>query len=605
MDLPDRRGAGRRRVPQHPIELLPDTSTCRASPSAQLARRVAGSGGGVPHGAAGGAIQQVRGVETSRPRSARAAASDQRAVRPRDGHGLRAAGAVRAARLAGAELPVGRAAAAGQMYVPDEFREQRSRCSATPSPARTCWSTCAVRGGPDPAGAVQVDGVGEVRVDGGRARVLEIELDEHRIQALGLRPQDVAAAIAQMEIVREAGRSRAPTAAAHARHPPARRSADESPRCRCWWMQRPRRPGGDVARVYDTYEEPQQPLPHRRPAGRRHGGVQAPRQHRGHGGLGAKARIAELEASLPTGMRVILDRDQSVDIRGSSPTCATARHRRRHRAARAAAVPALLRAAIIVFATVAFAGPHHHQRHLLRRLTLNLLTLMGLAMGFGLVVDNAIVVLENIYRRRRRGEEAPEAAERGHPRGGAAHPRRDGHHVVVLSRSSTCRATCASTTCRSPGGRAQPGSPACSWRSPSSRRSAPSCSARPGARRGVRRRRHRRRAPPRLLPPCRSVARAVRRPDPRHAALAVVTPSSRAHARRLVLPVRQVRHRGRLWGGGGAASPPTSASTSAAARRGAGAHGRAGALLRGPAAGDAGSRAFVTACHARRTHASA
>jgi multidrug efflux pump subunit AcrB len=38
---------------------------------------------------------------------------------------------------------------------------------------------------------------------------------------------------------------------------------------------------------------------------------------------------------------------------------------------------------------------------------------MGLAMGFGLVVDNAIVVLENTYRRRRLGEAAVEAATRG------------------------------------------------------------------------------------------------------------------------------------------------------------------------------------------------
>ena len=46
-------------------------------------------------------------------------------------------------------------------------------------------------------------------------------------------------------------------------------------------------------------------------------------------------------------------------------------------------------------------------------LTLNLLTLMGLAMGFGLIVDNAIVVLENVYRRWQRGETPEGAAETG------------------------------------------------------------------------------------------------------------------------------------------------------------------------------------------------
>jgi multidrug efflux pump subunit AcrB len=39
---------------------------------------------------------------------------------------------------------------------------------------------------------------------------------------------------------------------------------------------------------------------------------------------------------------------------------------------------------------------------------------MGIAMGFGLIVDNAIVVLENIYRRRKLGDDPAEvAAERG------------------------------------------------------------------------------------------------------------------------------------------------------------------------------------------------
>jgi HAE1 family hydrophobic/amphiphilic exporter-1 len=38
--------------------------------------------------------------------------------------------------------------------------------------------------------------------------------------------------------------------------------------------------------------------------------------------------------------------------------------------------------------------------------TLNVLTLMGLAMGFGIIVDNAIVVLENTYRKWQRGRGA-------------------------------------------------------------------------------------------------------------------------------------------------------------------------------------------------------
>ena len=45
--------------------------------------------------------------------------------------------------------------------------------------------------------------------------------------------------------------------------------------------------------------------------------------------------------------------------------------------------------------------------------TLNLMTLGGMALGVGMMVDSSIVVLENIYRRRDEGGEAPEAAAAG------------------------------------------------------------------------------------------------------------------------------------------------------------------------------------------------
>ncbi|MCM3715601.1 efflux RND transporter permease subunit [Alkalihalobacillus oceani] len=45
--------------------------------------------------------------------------------------------------------------------------------------------------------------------------------------------------------------------------------------------------------------------------------------------------------------------------------------------------------------------------------TLNVLTLGGLALGVGMMVDNAIVILENIYRKRQEGESLREAAIHG------------------------------------------------------------------------------------------------------------------------------------------------------------------------------------------------
>jgi hydrophobic/amphiphilic exporter-1 (mainly G- bacteria), HAE1 family len=52
-------------------------------------------------------------------------------------------------------------------------------------------------------------------------------------------------------------------------------------------------------------------------------------------------------------------------------------------------------------------GDRHLRADLLRRFTLNLMTLGGLALGVGMMVDSSIVVLENIFRRRREQASPP------------------------------------------------------------------------------------------------------------------------------------------------------------------------------------------------------
>ena len=46
-------------------------------------------------------------------------------------------------------------------------------------------------------------------------------------------------------------------------------------------------------------------------------------------------------------------------------------------------------------------------------LDLNVMTLAGLSLGIGMLVDNSVVVIENIYRLRGRGVPAPRAAVQG------------------------------------------------------------------------------------------------------------------------------------------------------------------------------------------------
>src|SRR5690606_15301215 len=170
----------------------------------------------------------------------------------------------------------------------------------------------------------------------------------------------------------------------------------------------------DVATVHDTYEEAQS---YYRIDGRPAVAFRVHKAIRTNAvrvADRAKARLAELEPHFPPGVRLILDTDESEGIRKQLSDL-------RARALVSAAVVFLvlllflrsLRTSLIVFATIAFSILIALNLIYWGGFTLNILTLMGLAMGFGLIVDNAIVVLENIYRRVRAGQEPEEAAETG------------------------------------------------------------------------------------------------------------------------------------------------------------------------------------------------
>ena len=127
-----------------------------------------------------------------------------------------------------------------------------------------------------------------------------------------------------------------------------------------------------------------------------------------------KDRLAAIESLHPAGTRLFLDYDESDEIRTQLTDL-------RERAVVAAMVifAVLLlflqsfRSAGIIFASIVFSVLISLNLIYFGGLTLNVLTLMGLAMGFGLIVDNAIVVLENVYRKHRAGASPQEAALSG------------------------------------------------------------------------------------------------------------------------------------------------------------------------------------------------
>jgi HAE1 family hydrophobic/amphiphilic exporter-1 len=300
-------------------------------------------------------------------------------------------------------------------YVPEEFRDQ-----ASPFLTYTLtgpYTLEALRRYVDdqvtPALA-QVDGVATISPDGGRARLLEIELSEGRIQALGLTPERVRQAVMGLEIIQEAGQlsrggmqrtlaiRESAESAAEIRRVPVLSDHGRVVRL------------GDVATVHDTYEE-----------ARSHYRIDAQpavsftvQKELGTNAVAVadlvKARLAEMETSRPAGVRLILDSDESKSIRAQ---LSDLRSRALLSALIVFAVLLLFlrswRSAGLAFASMAAAVLITLNLIYFAGLTLNVLTLMGLAMGFGMIIDNAIVVLDNVFRHRARGRPAREAAERG------------------------------------------------------------------------------------------------------------------------------------------------------------------------------------------------
>lgn len=314
------------------------------------------------------------------------------------------------------DLPLGSRPPRIEGYVPREFEDQRrpflSYTITGPYMLEHLREYVEDDIAPDLA---QLDGVAGVAAFGGRDRVLELELSEARIQSLGLRPETVRQRVMEMEFVREAGAVYTPAGTLRTlaiRQRPE--SADEVRELPVLADNGRIVRVGDIATVHETWEEATSYY--------RIDGFPAVSFYVQKGintnavrvADAVKTRLAEIAPSLPSGTRLILGDDQSEEIREQLADL-------RNRALVSAAIVLVVLllflatpgAAAIVFATVVFAVMITLNVIHFSGMTLNLLTLMGLAMGFGLVVDNAIVVLENTFRLRQQGVPEEEAAQRG------------------------------------------------------------------------------------------------------------------------------------------------------------------------------------------------
>jgi HAE1 family hydrophobic/amphiphilic exporter-1 len=388
-----------------PIELLPDTDLPQLVVSAEWSRASPEAMEAFVTAPLEAAVEQVRGVENVRSVSdeqygrARAQITIEFAVDT----DMDFARLDLSERLATAEedLPEGVVGPRVEPYVPEEFREQQRpflRYTLTGP-----YTLEALRLHVDDHLApelLQLDGVAGVEAFGGRDRLLEVVLDEDRVNALGLRAQLVWQKILELEYVSDAGvveedgvqrtlairqRSESPE--------DIRRAALLADRGRVVRVE-------DVATVHDTYEEP-------RSLYRIDGQPAVAFQIHKEVGVNTvavadrvKAKLDALAGLHPAGVRLILDDDESEAIRTQ---LADLRSRSLLSAVIVFAVLLVFlrsfRSAAIAFATIAFSILITLNLIYFAGYTLNVLTLMGLAMGFGIIVDNAIVVLENTYRK--------------------------------------------------------------------------------------------------------------------------------------------------------------------------------------------------------------
>jgi HAE1 family hydrophobic/amphiphilic exporter-1 len=388
-----------------PIELLPDTQLPQLHITAQWRGASPEALEAFVTAPLEAAVQQVRGVEkiTSVSSEQWGQAQANITVEFTRGTDMDFARLDLSERLAAIddELPAEVPAPLIEPYVPDEFRQQqRAFLRYTLTGPYTLEALRAHVDDDLVPDLLQVDGVAGVEVSGGRERLLEISLDERKVNALGLAPGRVWQKIRELEYVSEAGvvREGGLMRTIAIRH--RTESADQIRQAPLLIDRGRLVRVADVATVHDTYEDAQS---YYRIDGQPAVAFEV------HKEVGVntvaladrvKERLAQLEPIHPSGVRVILDEDESEAIKLQLTDL-------RYRALIAAGVIFVVlllflrsfRSAGIVFATIGFSILIALNLIYFGGLTLNVLTLMGLAMGFGLIVDNAIVVLENIYRK--------------------------------------------------------------------------------------------------------------------------------------------------------------------------------------------------------------
>ncbi|MGE5253880.1 MAG: efflux RND transporter permease subunit [Planctomycetaceae bacterium] len=259
-----------------------------------------------------------------------------------------------------------------------------------------------------------VPNVASARVVGGKIREIQIHFDRQRLQAFNLSSEAIVEAVQQANLILPSGDIKAGpfdyrlfTETQFSVVKPIENIIVSNTRRQPVYIR-------DVAQVRDDYEEqtnlvrvngqPAVALSVQKTSGTNTIEVVD----------GVRKVLPRIEKMLPPGVEMLELFDQSVYIRNSITNL-------QHEALMGAALAVLvilvflrnLRSTIIVSLAIPISIVCAFVLLYFNNLTLNVFTLGGLALGVGRLVDDAIVVLENIYRHRTAGKSPYEASIQG------------------------------------------------------------------------------------------------------------------------------------------------------------------------------------------------
>ncbi|MBY6275568.1 efflux RND transporter permease subunit [Symbiobacterium thermophilum] len=255
----------------------------------------------------------------------------------------------------------------------------------------------------------RLDGVASVDINGGLEREIQVVVDPARLQAFGLSMSSVAQVLGYENLNLPGGQVGEGSVNLLVRTVGQYQSLDEIRDIRLGTVRL-----GDIAEVRDTFADPETKV---WLDGRAAVSLDVQKQSGGNAVAVAnavKAELKKIEADLPGQVqtRILSDTSRMVvtslesvatnGLQGAVLAILVLLFFLRNLPATFAIAVSIPIAVISTFGPVYFAG-----------ITLNIISLGGLSLGVGMMVDNSIVVLENIFRHKEMGKDIVQAAEDG------------------------------------------------------------------------------------------------------------------------------------------------------------------------------------------------